>query len=481
MHGSSWWPTSDGAPPRYATRRNPSLTSDGAQVEVIARALGTPLLPWQSYVADVAGERRPDGSYEHQVVIVTVPRQSGKTTLIRALGAKRALTGRDFFYTAQTGKDARARWEDLVKALRLSPAFRDRIDVKLRGGSEHVLFPGGGRFQAFAPTAESLHGYTPPGVCLDEAFAHSADSGNLLMGAIEPAQQTVVDRQLWIISTMGTAESVFLHDWIDRARGGMARVALFDWGASDEHDPFSLDDIAAFHPTVGQTINGKTMTAADILSAADKLPAAEYVRAYANRSTLTTSNLIPPDRWRALLDDQLLPPADPRDVLLAYDVDEHNQGAAIVGIWTDQATGKPAAKVIEYREGSASWLADAIDDLAGRWRTGPPIAVGNGPVLDVTAQLRARGLTVDELSEREFAAATTGLLALVDDQQLLHDGGERLAASVTGLTTRAAVVDGVAFSRRHSAGSSAAAIALTAGLHRHRHQSAAVPLVRFAS
>lgn len=432
----------------------------------------------QRHVAHVAEERRPDGSYEYQVVIWIVPRQTGKTTGIRAIGTKRALQGRDVFYTAQTGKDARARWMDLVKILRLTPGLRDRVKIALRGGSEHVMFPGGGVFQCFAPTAESLHGYTPPTVMLDESFAHTAAEGELLMGAIEPAQQTVVDRQLWIVSTMGTAESLFLHDWVDRAMGGMDRVALFYWGAADHHDPFNLDDIAEFHPGVGQVLNGKTMTAADILAASERMSRSEYLRAYANRRTSTTATLIPAEKWDALAVDDLAPPADSRAVTLTYDVDEHAASASIVAVWEDEATGKPAAKIVQHGPGTA-WVADAVDACAILMRPERIAAVGNGPGLDVTAQVRALGYDVDELSERDYAAATTGLLTAVDTAQLVHDGDPILGTAIAGLVTRSSVVDGVAFSRRHSVGASSPAIALAAGLHRHRHASTAAPLIRF--
>ena len=415
-NGRHWWPTCDGAPPLHATRRNPALRSEGAQVEAVARALGTPLLPWQRYVADVAGERRPDGSYEHQVVVVSVPRQSGKTALLRAMGTQRAMLGRSVFYTAQTGKDARARWTDLVKALQLSAAFKgkmksEEIVVAKRGGSEHVAFPSGGVFQAFAPTVESLHGYTPPTVLIDEAFAQTQANGELLIGAIEPAQRTIVDRQLWLVSTMGTAESTFFHDWIERARLGVDRVALFLWGADEDQDPFDLDDIAAFHPAVGFEFRevghdtGLVTTAESILAASEKIPSrAEYVRAYGNRATSTTLTLIPAEDWNALsvqarADDpeaELAAPADLRDVTLAYDVDEHAASAAIVALWEDAATGLPAAKVVQSGPGVA-WVADAVADLDVAWRPARVVAVGNGPVLDVTEQLRGEGVDVDEL------------------------------------------------------------------------------------
>lgn len=462
MSGIDWWPTSAGAPPRYATRRNPCLKTDGDQVRVIARSLGTPLIPWQQYVADVAGERRADGSYEYQIVIVTVPRQTGKTTLLRAVGTQRCLIcGRDVFYTAQTGKDARERWSDLVKILRVNGALKDRITITLRGGSEAVTFMDAAAFRVFAPTPESLHGYTPPTVMVDEAFALSAAAGELLMGAIGPAQITVRDKQIWIVSTAGTAESTFLHDWIDRAREGMPRVAIFDWGAGEDADPYTAEGVASFHPGVGFELNGKVLEPGDVLEQVERNTRAEYERAYANRRTVTASSLIPVDLWRELRIPGLSAPEDVGDLVLSYDVQKERESASIVATW--QHEGRVIGKVVRHQPGVA-WLAEAVDDLRRQWRPLAVAAIDNGPVLDVTAQLVARGVDVVTLGEREYAAASGAFMTLFREGVIGHDD-DRLVMepSVTGLVPRGAVSDGIAFSRRHSIGDSSAGIAFVAG------------------
>jgi hypothetical protein len=311
---STTWPTSAGAPPLFATPRDPSRPNEGGEIAAVARSLGTPLLPWQQYVADVATERLEDGSYAYEVVVVSVPRQTGKTTLIRAMGVHRAaVLGRHVYYTAQTGKDARARWADLKDSMVVSPVWGDRVHVVLRGGAECVHFhhKDGPGFHCFAPVEKCLHGSTPAVVVLDEAFAHDAAKGEMLMGAITPAQQTILARQLWIVSTMGTAESTFFHDWIERAREGSPRVALFLWGADDPAEPYSLEGIAGYHPGVGFLLNERVLTAADVLGEVEKMTKSEYVRAFGNLRTLTTSNLIPVDVWRELFDPSSHRPATP--------------------------------------------------------------------------------------------------------------------------------------------------------------------------
>src|SRR5688572_29464794 len=107
MSSTDSWPS---CKPQYQTPRSLNRPTRGVYVAKIARALGQPLMPWQSLVADVAGEMLPDGTPAFREVIVTVPRQQGKTTWLLAMEVERC-TLRDrpqrVAYTAQTGSDAR--------------------------------------------------------------------------------------------------------------------------------------------------------------------------------------------------------------------------------------------------------------------------------------------------------------------------------------------------------------------------------------
>lgn len=472
--------THDGAAPLYATPRDSSRPTEGRQVGLIAEALGTPFLPWQQYVADVAGERLPSGEYAYQVVVVSVPRQSGKTTLLRAVGSHRCMVcGRDVFYTAQTGKDARERWLDLVTAVRASEAFKAVVDIRLAAGSSRVIFPGGAAFRAFAPTAESLHGYTPPTVMLDEAFALSGPEGELLMGAIGPAQMTIVDRQLWIVSTMGTAESEFLNEWLAKGMAGAPRVATFVWGAGPEVDfsRLTTDDVAGYHPAVGFTINGKTLTAQDILDArATAGSSSEYERAYGNRLTTTASNLVPAEVWRDLAAPDTPPPASTREVVLSYDVAHDRGSASVLATWT--VGGAPFSKVVLAGPGYA-WVAPAVKDLRDAWRPRAVAADDGGAAREVTDELTLAHVPVRTLNAREFTTAWGRFLQRVHADDLAHDGGKHLADSVAGLVERPSA-DGTVVSRRHSSGDSSAGVALVVGAHvLERVHADQAPLVEF--
>jgi hypothetical protein len=85
--------TATECPPLYATARDPSRPTLGGDVAAIAEQLGTPFMPWQRLVADVAMEVDPaTGLLAYREVDLTTPRQSGKTTLELAVLVHRCRT-----------------------------------------------------------------------------------------------------------------------------------------------------------------------------------------------------------------------------------------------------------------------------------------------------------------------------------------------------------------------------------------------------
>lgn len=446
MSCASWWDYG-GPPPLHATRRTPGRRTEGPRVALVGQALGTPLLPWQRYTADVAGELLEDGSYAYSVVIVTVPRQSGKTTLVRAVGTDRCIAREDFgvFYTAQTGKDARERWADLVKAIKRGP-LSGLVRVRTAAGSERVVWPNGSTFRCFSPVPTSLHGYTPDLVMLDEVFAYDQQTGDDLMGAIGPAQITLRHRQLWIVSTAGTAASTFLRQWVESGRAGDQGVAIFEWAAGD--DVADIYDPAAwptFHPGMVPTATGQLLVTPEAVAAeAHRMTRAEFERAYGNRWTRTRSTLIPAEQWDRLADPDQLPPDLGTDVVYGYDVMPDRSAAALVAVWRDQA-GQLQAKVANSGRGT-SWLVPAAAQLrAWGWRRFA--YADDGPARELAAQIPGS----EPVSGRAYADAWGALLEHIRRGSLTHDGTDALAVAAGNVATRP-MLDTAAPSRRASAG-----------------------------
>jgi hypothetical protein len=452
-------------------------------------------MPWQQYVADVATEQLEDGRYAYQVVVVSVPRQSGKTTLLGALLTERCISqdNHGAFYTAQTGKDARDRWNDLVKLIQSSP-LRLHARARRSQGNERVEWPNGSALRVFAPTADSLHGYTPPTVCLDEAFAHSEEQGDALMGAIGPAQITLPHRQLWIVSTRGTATSVFLQRWLEAGRAGADGVALFDWGADDDQDPFDPDDLLAFHPALGLE-HGNGITVESILAEGERARAAgqgavaEFIRAYGNRTTQTLVHTIPPQEWRELTASDVRPQLPPggAPMVLTYDVAHDRTASTIGATWLD-GNGHLQHKLVKWA-GGTSWVADQLADYCERWDNVVGVAADDtGPSREVTDQLRglpsSRSYVARNprtLSSKELTVAWGELLELVRTQGFTHDGSPVLADAAACVVPRP-VLDSAAPSRRYSPGDIAPLVQLLVGLYVMRRQRTEpqLPVAAFA-
>lgn len=433
-------------------------------------------MPWQHQAADLALERTADGNYRYRVVVITVPRQSGKTTLLRAIGLQKMMLnpGRRIFYTAQTGMDARERWADLVEALERSP-MRRKVDVKRAAGKERVVLPNGSYFRCFAPTPESLHGYTPHDVMIDEAFAQDEVHGEALMGAIVPAMSTVQDGQLYIVSTAGTKSSVFLRKWVDAARDGQDGVCLIDYGAADGVDAYDPAAWWTFHPAIGYTVRPEALTAA-----ADQLSRAEYERAYANRWTLTESHIIPDELWRPLKSTQKAAPGDA--LVLSYDVSFDGSVSTILGTFAAEADlfhGVHHTRILERHAGT-DWLVESMLTHAKQLK---PRAIGaedGGHARAITDELRRRHLEVTTLTAKDFASAFGRWMNRLEHKLLTHDGTQAFAAAAAAVATRP-MGDSVAPSRRHSAGDVSPVIGAVVGsrLLEADGQAAAAPRFYF--
>jgi hypothetical protein len=112
-------------------------------------------------------------------VIVTVPRQSGKTLLSLSWEVQRALGwGRPqrIVYSAQTGNDARKKLvEDQFPILEPRKA-KLGISTLLKGmGNEAVVWKNGSRLVLLASSEDSGHGKTVNFAVKDELFADIGD------------------------------------------------------------------------------------------------------------------------------------------------------------------------------------------------------------------------------------------------------------------------------------------------------------------
>jgi hypothetical protein len=401
------------------------------------------LYPWQRAVADVALERTGRDRWRYPRVTVSVPRQSGKTTLTALVCLARCLTQPDarVWYTAQSRMDAVDRWRDIVRLLRRSgmvelPA-RSRAEgpweyrVKGAAGEESIEFVNGAQLRVFAPARDSLHGATTDLVVIDEARFFDEVQGRDLIGAIEPSQLTR-DGQLWIVSTAGGPGSTFLAGEIDAGRasltGRRSPRCHAEWsiGEDDAAGGDLLERVWAAHPAAGRR-GGPRRDA--MVVAADSMPAWQFAHEYGNRwQTVEDLRLLPEPAWRAGTVPELgggLP-------VFGVDVAVDRSAAAIV------ACVDGTVQLVEHRP-YADWVTQRVLDLVARWGAPAVVVDAAGPAGTVAEQLRPHlGDTLVVTSTRELAAACGGFYdaVIADPPGVLHTPNQILDDAVAAAARR---------------------------------------------
>lgn len=385
--------------PRFITPRDLTAPTTGRQVAEVAQVLGTPFLPWQRRTADIAGEIDvATGRMRYGLVVLSVPRQAGKTTLLRALGVHTALQkdGRAW-YTAQTRNDARDNWMEAVNQVQRS-LLAEAVSVRLTNGSEALTVPATqGFFRVFAPLPDALHGKQGDRVFVDEIWSFSRERGAELTQAIVPTMSTRRSPQQWLVSTAGTDESTWLKDVVALGREGAPGVAFIDYGLGDDQDPLDIDAVCAAHPAYGHTITREA-----IESAAAVMSAEEFARAYGNRWTSAVSRIIDRVKWQALVASTTDTIADSSPVALGVDL-APDRSFATISVCGHSLFGRSIVEVIEHRPG-VGWVEERLRALVGEHK---PLAVVLDPV-GPAAALRESLATAEANTEVAARLVLTG-------------------------------------------------------------------------
>lgn len=485
-------------PPKFAPKRDYSYMTEGHEVARVARLMGISLMPWQRLVADIATEYRIVGPgeseddlhlghrhYKYSKVLITVPRQSGKTTLTGPMRLHRMMTrpGIHCFSTAQTGKDAAKRMKDLQSLVASSP-IRSLFTPRLSTGSEGFILPKNlSTLTRFAPGPAAIHGETPHWVDYDEIWKYTEDLGDAMLGGVIPSMSTIKeDAQIWMLSTRGTLASVFMNKWVHLGRtNGEAGLAYFEWSMPDGMDPDDPETWWTFHPALGNTQTVKTLTA-DMYS--EGMTHAERMRGYMNVLTEALDPIITTEDWKALA--AVAPDGIPArtEIVISYEVAPGNKRSAVMANWRD-AGGFPCSRVLHSAPGSL-WLVEYVRRLAATWKPAALAADDGGPTRRVTDLLTnppegIKALEVQTTGMRDYGTACEAWLTDARDDKIFKPDGttsfsNAVAHAVTRVTTGTERID-----RDKSSGPVCEVIASVVGLwiYDHREQPIGKPTLEF--
>lgn len=352
-------------------------------------------MPWQRLVADVANEIMPDGSPAYREIIVTVPRQSGKTTLTLSQQVERSTARGDaqhVAYTAQTGSDARKKLlNDQVPILEKSPLWRSVKRVARANDNAGIVFKNGSRIDVLASNVSAGHGRVLDLGIVDEAFDDIDDRREQ---AMLPAMITKPDAQLWIVSTQGTDASVYLNRKVELGRaaaleGRTSGICYFEWAIPDDVD---INDPASWW--LGMPALGHTSTEATVTHAKSTMTDGEFRRAFGNQRMRSSERVIPEVSWRVACRDDV----SPSGVLsFAVDVSPDRDWASIA------VAGGGVVELVDHR-GGTGWVVDRLVDLVAK-HGGRVALETRAPVGGLIRSLRANGVPVVELSASDVTQA----------------------------------------------------------------------------
>ena len=466
--------TLPGPNPLLATPRT-DRRSYGPAVGRLAAAMGKPLMPWQQYAADVGLEVDQDGRFVYQQVIVTVPRQSGKTTLFGAVMVHRAaiVPRARVWFTQQSQKDA-VDW--MTNELwPLLSGFGPLAHLRRMAGSEHVRWEATqGLVRPFPPTPAGLHGKISDLVVIDECWAFDVYRGPALDQAIVPTTATRPNAQTWKLSTAGDSASGWWLGTVEQGRaaarhGRTDGVAYIEYGCPDTLDPTDPVSWPLYHPAYGRTIGTSSMQAA-----LDMLGPDEFGRAYGNRWTQQTERVVPLDAWLACQRVDVPEPVAGQ-VAVAFDVAVDRSAAAISAAWRGE-DGRAFVELADSRQGVA-WLGDRLRELVDRWG---PVAVGYdqaGPAVDIADSLERHGMVLQPLKAADYAAACAGLLdAIVAGA--VHVRPHRDLDAAASAAARRTLGDRWCWGRRASAAPIAPLTSATCALWAYDHAPADIGTFR---
>jgi len=444
------------ASPRWYTRRRHERPTYGPYWGRWAAAMKKPYMPWQQYIADVAGEVDHNGRLCYKKIIITVPRQSGKTTLILSVVVGRAEAKGDEFggrqlmyYTAQTREKAREKLlQEYIPEIEACRALKGRYQKRIANGSEGVKFySSNSSFTLTALKQDSGHGSVLDFGCLDEAMSQEDDT--VVGGAWEPATITRPMSQIWIPSTAGHSGSTYFRGVVDDARLAAERdsgygTAYIEFSADEKAPGFDPYDEALWWrvmPALGFTQSIESVRG--IAHGGMKLPT--WKRAHLN---IWVQNELPSvldvDKWGVCRKPETKRETRP---VITVDVSASRKYTSIT-MGAAAADGTPMTRLIEYARGTG-WVVDKLCQLRDTYDVPKFILDGASPAGSLVEDLAKEHINLHIMTAREMAQACGMYYDAVENLKIIHFGEPALELAVTGAAKRE-LGDAWAWTRKES-------------------------------
>ena len=433
-------------PPRLETPTpaNAAGTLGDEMIAWLDAEMGVTLRPWQSQVARRALELDEHGQLRWPTVLLTVPRQCGKSVLARAIMMWRLVCGQQFFgepqtviSTAQDLKIARHIWK--VAADTLLRRAGDQLRVMRGAGQERIeIGEMGNEWLLVAPTATCANGLSVSMAMIDEAFAVPRD---VVTSSIRPTMLARKSPQLFMLSTAGETSSRLLQDYREQALVQMedpekAKILLMEWSAMpgrpiDDRDgwveasPMWDGDRAAFIEEEMRTSRTPQV----------------FMQQYLNQWVANSSAWVSSVAWEACTSSDDIPSRDinPGTIAVETSTDSGHVGA-VLAVLGDDGRVHVDAHVEESLPDMRAWLGRFCEGRRG-------VTV----IHHETVRLgQLRGATLVKVKRSDSYAGFQPAKEAIEDQALVHPGDPQLTEQVLSAGTWRSGQDGYTMLSQHN-------------------------------
>lgn len=424
------------------------VSSSGPAVEATCSKLGLGFDAWQSELSRAIHGKNASGEYAADTVMISIPRQVGKTYLISALVFADAIInpGTTTVWTAHHFKVCRETFQAL-RGLAESELLRPHVDadkIYTAAGNESITFRNGSRILFMARENNALRGFAKiRRLILDEGQILSERA----MADIVPTMNQSSNPQAILMGTPpkpNDPSEVFTNLRNEALAGKSEGLLYVEFAAPDASD---LDDRAAWakaNPSFPARTSERAIARMRKLFATDDDFAREALGIWDGAAS---HRVISADSWAVCAAPNLIDAGG--EVALALDVSPDRSTATIASAsWTD--AGLPYVDVVETRRGDPDWGVQRFVDMCERHDVRAVVVDGMSAAGSLIDPLRQRGVTVTVTTARQMASAFGGFYDAVMDGGVRHLDQPLLNVALSVARKRRIGDSGFGWSRKDS-------------------------------
>lgn len=463
------------APPRFQVGPK-SRSVSWESVAELAALFGKPLDPWQELVLQAAMGERYDGRWASRYVMVSAPRQNGKSLLMaaRAVAGALVLGEQKIVVSAHQQDTARGIFDEIVAWQDESPALAARIapnGIMTALNRESIKFTNGARIQFKARSGPGGRGFSCDCLLLDEAQILSERA----WASINSTMSARANPQAWLLGTPPTPEddsAVFTRmRTAALSPSPPASLAYLEWSADPADDPAGVKARESANPAWHSRINHEVVDGEYATYSPEQF-ARERLGIWDEESVGTRA--IDAQKWAGHL-GQMLPTEGPVVAVADTTVDRGLAAIVAVGAGSD---GIPQVRVAHSGSGIA-WVPAMIVEICTDHPEVAAVVIDERKSTEPLAEAVGKALEAAELeveivrtSYGDMAEASALTFDLIHEGQMRHAGDPALDAAV-----RSAVKDeregAFTWSRKKAGAQAVPLVAMSLGLWEWRRRVAA--------